>query len=212
MSHPRLGVAIRTDVKGVARVLVVALVATALSGVGWTADNPRFTRDAVKVDIPAVTLVDQDGDRVDFRALTLSDKPVFVDFIFATCTTICPVLSAGYTSIQRKLGDGLLDRVTLVSITIDPENDGPEELTAYLERYRAKPGWEFLTGTRADIDKVMQSFDAYIPDKMSHKPLLFIRTPSDGSWVRLYGFASSADLMAELERASGRTASAGAQK
>ena len=209
MSHPRLGVAKRTDVKGVARVLVVALVATALSGVGWTADNPRFTRDAVKVDIPAVTLVDQDGDRVDFRALTLSDKPVFVDFIFATCTTICPVLSAGYTSIQRKLGDGLLDRVTLVSITIDPENDGPEELTAYLERYRAKPGWEFLTGTRADIDKVMQSFDAYIPDKMSHKPLLFIRTPSDGSWVRLYGFASSADLMAELERASGGQVRAG---
>ena len=211
MSHPRLGVAKRTDVKGVARVLVVALVATALSGVGWTADNPRFTRTDVKVDPPAVTLVDQDGDRIDFRALTLSDKPVFVDFIYATCTTICPVLSAGYTSIQRKLGDDL-DRVTLVSITIDPENDGPEELTAYLERYRAKSGWEFLTGTRADIDTVMRAFDAFIPDKMSHRPLIFIRTPSDGSWVRLYGFAGSADLMAELTRASGGAGSAGVQK
>jgi len=204
-------VAIRTDVKGVARVLVVALVATALSGVGWTADNPRFTRDDVTVDPPAVTLIDQDGNKVDFRKLLLSDKPVFVDFIYATCTTICPVLSAGYTSIQRKLGDDL-DRVTLVSITIDPENDGPEELTAYLERYRAKPGWEFLTGTRADIDAVMQAFDAYIPDKMSHKPLLFIRTPKDGSWVRLYGFAGSADLMAELARASGGAGPAGVPK
>ena len=211
MLHPRVGVAIRPDVTGVARILAVALVAAALSGFGWTADNPRFTRTDVKVDPPAVTLVDQDGDRVDFRALTLSDKPVFVDFIYATCTTICPVLSAGYTSIQRKLGDNL-DRVSLVSITIDPENDGPEELTAYLERYRAKPGWEFLTGTRADIDKVMQSFDAYIPDKMSHKPLLFIRTPKDGSWVRLYGFASSADLMAELARASGGAVPAGVPK
>jgi len=211
MSHPRIGVARRPRVIGVARGLVVALVAAALCPPGWSADNPRFTRDEVKVDPPAVTLIDQNGDRIDFRALTLSDKPVFVDFIFATCTTICPVLSAGYTSIQRKLGDNL-DRVSLVSITIDPENDGPEELTAYLERYRAKPGWEFLTGTRADIDKVMQSFDAYIPDKMSHKPLLFIRTPKDGSWVRLYGFASSADLMAELARASGGGGTAGVAK
>ena len=211
MLHPRVGMALRLNVIGVARILVVALVAATLTGVGWAADNPRFTRTDVTVDPPNVTLIDQDGVRVKFRDLLLSDKPVFVDFIYATCTTICPVLSAGYTSIQRKLGDDL-DRVTLVSITIDPENDGPEELTAYLERYRAKPGWEFLTGTRADIDAVMQAFDAYIPDKMSHKPLLFIRTPKDGSWVRLYGFAGSADLMAELARASGGAGPAGVPK
>jgi protein SCO1/2 len=192
-------------------VLVVALAAAALTGVGWAADSPRFTRTEVAVDPPDVTLIDQDGDRVKFRDLLLSDKPVFVDFIYATCTTICPVLSAGYTSIQRKLGNDL-DRVTLVSITIDPENDGPEELAAYLERYRARPGWEFLTGTRADINAVMRAFDAYIPDKMSHRPLIFIRAPSDGNWVKLYGFAGSADLMAELTRASGGAAAAGVQK
>jgi protein SCO1 len=211
MTNPWVRSPMSTEALRFPRLIVSLLIAAAVGGQGWSADNPRFTRDEVKVDPPAVTLIDQNGDRIDFRALTLSDKPVFVDFIFATCTTICPVLSAGYTSIQRKLGDDL-DRVTLVSITIDPENDGPEELKEYLERYRAKPGWEFLTGTRADIDTVMRAFDAYVPDKMSHRPLLFIRTPSDGSWVRLYGFAGSADLMAELARASGGAGSAGVQK
>jgi protein SCO1/2 len=182
------------------RCIAALLVAAAVSGVGWTADEPRFTRTGVKVEVADVTLIDQNGDRVGFRELLLSDTPVFVDFIFATCTTICPVLSAGYSSIQRKLGNDL-DRVRLVSITIDPEHDGPEELTAYLERYRARPGWEFLTGTRKDIDDVMRGFDAFVPDKMSHRPLVFIRSPADGSWVRLYGFAGSADLMAELDRA-----------
>jgi protein SCO1/2 len=165
-------------------------------------DKQRFTRDEVTVVPPAVTLIDQDGDTVDFAAALTSDKPVFVDFIFATCTTICPVLSAGYSSIQRKLGDDR-ERVHLISITIDPEHDGPEELTGYLERYRAQSGWDFLTGTRADIDQVMRAFDAFVPDKMSHKPLIFIRSPKDDSWVRLYGFARSSDLMAELERAAG---------
>jgi protein SCO1/2 len=165
-------------------------------------DKQRFTRDEVTVVPPAVTLIDQNGDTVDFEAALSSDRPVFVDFIFATCTTICPVLSAGYSSIQRKLGEDR-ERVHLISITIDPEHDGPEELTGYLERYRAQSGWDFLTGTRQDIDAVMRAFDAFVPDKMSHKPLIFIRSPQDDSWVRLYGFARSSDLMPELERAAG---------
>lgn len=190
-------------------ILVAGLLAATLSGVA-SANDPRFTRTDVKVEVPDVTLIDQDGNKVGFRDLLISDTPVFVDFIFATCTTICPVLSAGYASIQRKLDDP--DRVRLVSITIDPENDGPEELTTYLERYGARPGWEFLTGTREDINDVMRAFDAWIPDKMSHRPLIFIRSPADGSWVRLFGFAGSKDLMAELEHAEGRPTMAGVQQ
>lgn len=163
--------------------------------------EPRFTRTKVDVELPAVTLINQHGDTVDFTALLQSDRPVFVDFIFATCTTICPVLSAGYSNIQRKLGDER-DQVHLVSITIDPEHDGPEELTTYLERYRAQTGWDFLTGTREDIDSVMRAFDAFVPDKMSHRPLIFIHSPKGGQWVRLYGFAGTADLLEELRLAS----------
>jgi len=163
--------------------------------------EPRFTRTEVKVELPAVTVINQNGDAVDFRALLQGDKPVLVDFIFATCTTICPVLSAGYSSVQRKLGEDR-DQVHLVSITIDPEHDGPDELTAYLERYRAKPGWDFLTGTREDIDLVMRGFDAFVPDKMSHRPLIFIRSPKSDQWVRLYGFAGSSDLLNEIRLAT----------
>jgi protein SCO1/2 len=164
-------------------------------------DAPRFTRNEVEIDIPAVTLIDQRGDEVDFRELLRSERPLFVDFIFATCTTICPVLSAGFSNIQRKLGDDR-DQVHLVSITIDPEHDGPPELASYLERYRAHPGWDFLTGTREDIDRVMKAFDAYVPDKMSHRPLIFIRSPRGGKWVRISGFAGTADLLKERRLAA----------
>ena len=166
------------------------------------ADAPRFTRTEVEVEVPDVTLINQQGDEVGFREMVLGDRPVYVEFIFATCTTICPVLSAGFASMQRKLGDDR-EQVLLISITIDPEHDGPEELTKYLERYGARSGWDFLTGTREDIDSVEKAFDAYVPDKMSHQPLTFIRSPGSNTWVRIYGFAGSADLMAELSAASG---------
>jgi protein SCO1/2 len=91
--------------------------------------------------------------------------------------------------------------VHLVSISIDPENDTPKVLMEYLKRYRAKPGWDFLTGSRADIDKVMYAFNAYIPNKMSHYPLTLIRTPSDGKWIRIFGLLSSSEFLEETRKA-----------
>ena len=180
----------------------VTVVLLAFSVAGLHADEPRFTRTAVEIDLPDLTLINQEGEMVGLREMLLGDKPVYVEFIFATCTTICPVLSAGFASMQRKLGDDR-DQVHLVSFTIDPEHDGPEQLKKYLERYRAQPGWDFLTGTRTDIDQVMRAFNAYVADKMSHRALTFVRAPKDGQWVRIEGFAGSADLLAEFRRASG---------
>lgn len=185
-----------------AAMICIFVVVVLVANIGHAADKPRFTRTVVEIDVPDVTLIDQDGDMVGLRDLLLGDKPVFAEFIFATCTTICPVLSAGFASMQRKLGDDR-EEVLLISFTIDPEHDGPEELTKYLERYGAKSGWDFLTGTRNDIDLVMKGFDAFVPDKMSHQPLTFIRSPATGQWIRIYGFAGSADLMEELRKASG---------
>lgn len=179
-------------------IMVVAL-AVAWSG-QVRADEPRFTRTEVRVDVPDVTLIDQNGNRVKLREILLGDRPAFVEFIYATCTTICPVLSAGYASIQRKFGSES-ERVALVSITIDPEHDNPAELRKYLERYGARPGWSFLTGTREQINEVMRAFDAFVADKMSHRPIVIIHTPGEDEWIRLYGFPGSKDLLGELERA-----------
>ena len=180
-------------------VLVLCLLLL-LPQVGLAGGGPRYTRSVEHYTIPDMILVDQDGNRVRLKSLLETDQPVVVDFIYGTCTTICPVLSAGMAALQRKLlKQGIQPR--LVSISIDPENDTPQVMKTYLQRYGAKPGWYFLTGNRPDIDNVMQAFDAYISDKMTHKPLDFIRQPKDGSWVRLYGMLGSKDFLAEYEKA-----------
>jgi len=181
-------------------ILLVALVLAWTPPVQADDDDNRFNRSPVQVDVPAVTLVDQHGDPVLLRDVLLADRPVLVEFIFASCTTVCPVMSAGYASVQRKLGDDG-GRVSLVSITIDPEHDTPGELRKYLERYRARPGWTFLTGTREQIDQVMRAFDAYVTNKMAHRPLTFVHSPGSDRWVRLQGFVGSADLLEEIHEA-----------
>lgn len=161
----------------------------------FAAEKP-YKRTIESYTMPDVTLVNQDGKKVKFKQFMAGDKPVIVDFIYATCTTICPVLSVSYVNLQNKMKDSP-QKPQLVSITIDPENDTPKIMKTYLQRYNAKPGWEFLTGSRADIDAVMRAFNAYIPNKMSHYPLNLIRSPKDGTWVRLFGILSSREFVNE---------------
>lgn len=185
----------------IVRSLALPVIVTLLFAVAAAADEPaRYERTVEQYTIPDVVLINQDGEKIRFKKLLESEQPVVVDFIYGTCTTICPILSAGYANLQRKLGTATT-RVQLVSITIDPEYDTPAILKEYLTRYQAKPGWDFLTGSRRDIDRVMNAFDAYFRNKMDHKPLTFIRSPKDGKWIRLYGLMSGIDFLDEYKKA-----------
>lgn len=178
--------------------LVLLLVYAVNIGFASNAIARNYNKSIESYKAPDVVLVNQDGTKVPFKRYIETDKPVILDFIYGTCTTICPVLSAGYASLQKKLGPDV-QKVRMVSVTIDPENDTPKVMKEYLKRYRAKPGWDFLTGSRADIDKVMYAFDAYIPDKMSHYQLTLIRSPKDGRWTRIKELISGSDLLNELK-------------
>ncbi len=156
-------------------------------------------RSIENYSLPQVRLVNQDGLEKDLNKVLDSDKLVIVDFIFTTCTTICPVLSAGLTGFHQALGDKASE-VILVSITIDPEHDNPEILKAYSQKYQMKSGHELLTGSKQDIFSVMKAFDADMPNKMTHYPLTFLRAPGKQEWVRIFGLLSVNDLMKEYDK------------
>ncbi len=176
--------------------LIILVSIVVLSSQGLAAEK-KYQRTAEKYSVPDVSLVNQDGKKIPFKSYLETDKPVMVEFIYATCTTICPVLSAGFANLQRKMGADAV-KIRLISISIDPENDTPQVMKDYLKKYTASPGWDFLSGKREDIDSVMRSFDAYVANKMYHLPLTLIRSPADGSWVRIKGLMGAADLQDEL--------------
>lgn len=158
-----------------------------------SAQSPQ-KRTTASYDPPAVVLINQNGDQVDLDKLVASDKIVMLNFIFASCATVCPVLTAGFANFQDKL-DAATQQVQLVSVTIDPEHDTPEVLLEYSQRFGADPGWEFLTGSRKDINDVMRALDAFVANKMNHRPLTFFHTPGASEWTRIEGFLSTTDYL-----------------
>lgn len=161
------------------------------------ATTEGYTRTMEEYTVPDVTLVNQDGAKVKVKELLLSDRPVLVDFIYTTCTTICPVLSANFTNFQRQDANQT-GPYRLVSISVDPENDTPKAMKSYLNRYYAQPGWDYLTGSRQDIDKVLNALNVKTVDKMDHLPVILIKSPSQGRWLRIFGLIGTAELMKEF--------------
>lgn len=162
-------------------------------------DQQGYRRSTHKYDIPQLVFVDMDNNRVSLNEALATDEPVMLNFIFTTCTTICPVLSATFAQVQRELGDEA-DQVRMISITIDPEYDTPERLRGYAARFDAGPQWQFYTGTSDDIVAIQKAFDAYRGSKANHEPLTFLRVPADPQWVRVNGLASAGDVVKEYRR------------
>lgn len=190
------------SIRGIFCLLSAALILSLLSPVSGICgpDRPEYKRTVHNYIIPDVTLVNQDNKKVQLRSFLKQDKVIVLDFIFGTCTTICPVLSASYVNFQNKMGNEA-GKVQLLSISIDPEHDSPKVLKTYLTRYRAKPGWDFLTGSKENIERVMNAFNAYVSDKMQHYPLTFVYSPVQDRWFRIDGLVATSELMDEYQKA-----------
>jgi protein SCO1/2 len=162
-----------------------------------TVRAPQYSRTVAAYTTPDVALVDQAGRKVALADLLKDDRPVALNFFFASCSAICPVMTSTLSQMRKELGhDG--DALRLVSVTIDPDQDTPEVLRGYAKSYSARQGWSFLTGDAARILEVQRAFGADTGGKFNHRLLYFFRAAGSKEWVRMEGQASAADLAAEV--------------
>lgn len=161
-----------------------------------------YQRSVQKYSLPQVALVREDGKRVEFPKDMDDGRPVVLNFIYTTCTAICPMLSQTFAEFQKKLGPDAA-KLRMVSVSIDPEQDTPKRLAEYAKRYGAGPQWTHYTGTLEASVKVQKAFKAYYGDKMNHKPVVFMRAAPGQPWVRLDGFTTPDDLVNEYRKLAG---------
>lgn len=148
----------------------------------------------VDYQVPDVQLVRADGKQVSLAAELNDGRPVVMNFIYTTCNDVCPLSTQTFADLQAKLGNDR-DKVHMVSISIDPEQDTPEVLARYAHKYGAKQQWQFYTGTVEASIAVQRAFDAYRGSKMEHNPVTYIRTAPGKPWLRIEGFAKSDELL-----------------
>ncbi|MBI3562984.1 MAG: SCO family protein [Gammaproteobacteria bacterium] len=145
-------------------------------------------------NLPAVNVVREDGKKVAFLDELNDGRAVVLNFIYTTCSGICPISSEVFSQFQTKLGDEI-SKVHIISISIDPEQDTPARLREYASRYHAGAQWNHYTGSMDASLQIQQAFNVYRGDKMSHDPVTLLRAAPGKPWLRLDGFASAEDLL-----------------
>ena len=144
--------------------------------------------------VPNVQLLRENGQSVSLRKEMDDGRPVVLNFIYTSCTSICPVMSQTLAQFDSKLG-GDRHKVHLMSISIDPEEDTPQRLTEYAKKFNSGPEWQHYTGTLAASVAAQKAFDVYRGEKMSHTAVTLLRAAPGKPWKRIDGFATPDDLI-----------------
>jgi protein SCO1/2 len=149
--------------------------------------------------IPNTPIYNQDGKQLNFYNDLVKDKIVAINFIFTTCTASCPPLTATFRRVQQTAAERGLD-IKLISVSVDPTVDTPERLHDFAEKFKAAPGWTFVTGDKSEIDSLLNALGVAVANKNDHTPMIMIGNDAVDYWTRAYGLSSPTklvDLLAE---------------
>jgi cytochrome oxidase Cu insertion factor (SCO1/SenC/PrrC family) len=153
-----------------------------------------------KINIPDVELLDQNGRNIHFYTDVVKGHTVVINFIFTTCTTICPPLGATFARVQKELGDK--PDVRFISISVDPATDTPERLKSWAAKFHGGENWTLVTGDKPQVDELLRALGASSASREDHSPTVLIGNDAHGSWTRTYGLAKTSQIIQLIDNAA----------
>jgi protein SCO1/2 len=170
---------------------------------------PAQAQDAQKPAAPAespaqhyfgeIPLVNQDGKTMRLYSDVLKGRTVVINAMFTSCTGACPLMSNNMAKIQEWAGDRLGKDVYLVSISVDPTNDTPAKMKEYAARFKARPGWYLLTGSKENVNAALAKLGQAVETREAHTNLFLVGNDKTGLWKKAFGLAKPEDLIPVVE-------------
>jgi protein SCO1 len=148
-----------------------------------------------KLTIPDVDVLDQEGRKQKFYTDLVKGKVVVINFVFTTCKSMCPLLGTNFSRLQSALGERLNKDVFLISVSTDPETDSPDKLKVWGEKFKARDGWTFVTGSKEQLTPLLQVFTGDGPRTGYHVPSMYIVNDVKNSHRPAFGFEAPENVL-----------------
>jgi protein SCO1/2 len=119
----------------------------------YLARNSKESLSYLEIESERKKVPEFDFTNQNNKTITHEDylgKVYVVEFFFATCPTICPIMNENLLQVQDQFYGNM--NFGIASFTINPEHDTPEVLKEHAEELGVKhPHWNFLTGDKNKI-------------------------------------------------------------
>ncbi|SMC50405.1 SCO family protein [Moheibacter sediminis] len=135
-------------------IVITALVATLVLTYKLLNKDKLFT----VMEVPKFELTNQNNQTISEKDML--GKVYVVEFFFANCPTICPVMNQNLKAVEKEINH---PDFGVISITIDPKRDTPENLKIHAGHLEiTNPNWYFLSGDRDYIYELSKKFNIYV--------------------------------------------------
>ncbi len=172
-------------------------------GVGPAVGQSEASGRPARLDLPDVDLVDQTGAPHRFVHDLIKGKIAVVSFVFTGCSTICSPIGANMGALDEMLGRRVGGEVSLVSVTLDPFNDTPAQLSKWRAQFDSAAGWKLLTGDPDTVDRLLHAMREGVGDITQHDAFLWVGDPRSGNWTRVSALAAPDTLAAMIKHMEG---------
>jgi cytochrome oxidase Cu insertion factor (SCO1/SenC/PrrC family) len=108
-------------------------------------------------------------------------------------------MAAVFAGLQDRLGAQLGSKVFLLSLSVDPQNDTPERLKTYAEKFHARPGWIFLTGDPDNLQFALNKFGQRVERREDHFNLFIVGNEATGLWKKVLPMHQNGQMLTASE-------------
>ncbi|HEY7633077.1 MAG TPA: SCO family protein [Thermoleophilaceae bacterium] len=134
---------------------LIAIGAVALAERTGSKGKDEFDGSLLPADVPApaFNLRDQDG-----RATSMAEfrgKPVIATFLYSHCKDTCPAEARLVNQAVKELGN---PPATVLAFTVDPANDTPASVHAFLRKEKISVPFRWLLGTKAELEPIWKGY------------------------------------------------------
>lgn len=131
-------------------------------------------------------LRDQNGRELRFYSDVLEGRLVMLNVIFTNCDDACPLITRKLKEVRAAMDEDLARQVYFISLSSDAERDTPEALKAFADKHGVdSPNWIFLTGDKANMDRVLARLGQLGDSPEAHSTLLIAGDVANKRWSKI---------------------------
>jgi cytochrome oxidase Cu insertion factor (SCO1/SenC/PrrC family) len=136
---------------------IAALAVVVVIVVNGSGGTPPLNAVPINPPVPAPPTAGRDASG-NLVSVPEGGRPALVTFLYAKCTTSCPLIAGEISSALDAVGPGTAGRIDIVAISVDPVGDTPKNVNAFLAVHHLAGRMSYIVGSRSTLAPLWQAW------------------------------------------------------
>jgi protein SCO1/2 len=125
--------------------------------IGGTGGTPPLNAVPISPSVAAPPTAGRDSTG-SLVSVPEGGRPALVTFLYAKCTTSCPLIAGEIGSALDAVGPGTAGKIDTVAISVDPVGDTAHEVNRFLSVHHLTGRMSYIIGSRSELAPLWEAW------------------------------------------------------